>query len=284
LHSSERLSSAIAGRGVLLLCRRRELVLSPEATIEKFDQNASGWNAAPSSESYGHFRWMRRLVGTYARLSPAPARVLDFGCGAGWIGIEAALRAPGAELCAFDPSPELVRAATQNARAAGIVRFQARQGFGEDPPFPAAGEAPFDAVYSSGVVSFAPDHERWADGLARTVAPGGALVVADINPDSRGMQWRRRTKPLLPARELNALTAHAMRALLEARGFAFMRASCYQLTRPIPQAMHLSDTRLGGLLSAPLLLLNRAAAGLDARLGAPLPSLFDSWVMHLRRG
>jgi SAM-dependent methyltransferase len=283
LHTTERLSSTVSGRGVLILCRRRGHVLSPETTIEKFDQNASGWNAAPSSGSYGHFRWMRRLVGAYARLSSPPTRVLDFGCGAGWIGIEAARLAPGAELCAFDPSPELVRAAEENARAAGIARFQARQGFGEDPPFPAAGEAPFDAVYSSGVISFSPDHERWADGLARTVAPGGALVVADINPDSRGMQWRRRAKPLLPARELNALTAQAMRALLEARGFTFQRGSFYQLTRPIPQAMHLSDTRLGGLLSAPLLLLNRAAAVLDARSGSPMPSLFDSWVMHLQR-
>jgi len=283
LNADERLSSAPSSRGVLILCRRREHVLSPETTIEKFDQNAAGWNAAPSSGSYGHFRWMRRLVGTYARASSAPARVLDFGCGAGWIGIEAARLAPGAELCAFDPSPELVRAAEENARAAGIARFQARQGFGEDPPFPAAGEAPFDAVYSSGVVSFSPDHERWADGLARCVAPGGALVVADINPASRGMQWRRRTKPLLPARELNALEARAMREMLEARGFAFRRGSYYQLTRPIPQAMHFSDTRLRGLLSGPLLLLNRAAAGLDARSGSHVPSLFDSWVMHLQR-
>ena len=283
LHADERLSPVGASRGVLIVCRRREHVLSPETTIEKFDRNASGWNAAPGSGSYGHFRWMRRLVGTYARLSPAPARVLDFGSGAGWIGIEAALQASGAELCAFDPSPELVRAAQENARAAGIARFQARQGFGEDPPFPAEGEAPFDAVYSSGVISFSPDHERWVEGLARTVAPGGALVVADINPDSRGMQRRRRTKPLLPARELNALAAGDMRAMLEARGFRFRRGSYYQLTRPIPQAMHLSDERLGGVLSAPLLLLNRVAAAMDDRLGSPLPTCFDSWVMHLQR-
>jgi len=283
LHTAEALSSRVSSRGVMILCRRREHVLSPATTIEKFDKNATGWNAAPSSGSYGHFRWMRRLVGAYARLPSAPARILDFGCGAGWVGIEAARLAPGAELCAFDPSPELVRAAAENARNAGIARFQARQGFGEDAPFPAGAEAPFDAVYSSGVVSFSPDHERWVDGLARTVAPGGALVVADINPASRGMRWRRRTKALLPARELNALTQAAMRAMLEARGFSFRRGSFYQLTRPIPQAMHFSDTRLAGLLSGPLLLANRAAAGLDARMGSPLPSWFDSWVMHLQR-
>jgi hypothetical protein len=79
-------------------------------------------------------------------------------------------------------------------------------------------------------------------------------------------------------RELNAQTGVTLRELLERRGMRHLATSGYQLTRPIPQAMHVSETKLGGLFSPALLLLNRAAAGLDRSLGDPCPSLFDSWV------
>ena len=276
------LATALDWRGVVMVARPREHVLSPRATAAKFDTNAAGWNGEPASPGYGHFRWMRRFVGTFAPV-PAGARVLDFGCGAGWVGIEAALSAPGVELCAFDPSPEMVRLTAENARAAGVERFTGRVGFGEDPPFPAAGEAPFDLVISSGVLSFSPDLERWLEGLTRTVAPGGTLVVGDLNPASRGMRRRRRTHALLPVRELNAQPAAAIQRALEAAGFRHQHTTGYQLTRPVPQAMHLSETRLKGALSPLLLLANRVTARLESSLGDPCPGWFDSWVMRLVR-
>jgi SAM-dependent methyltransferase len=266
-------------RGVVLVARRREIVLAPENTIAKFDRSAPGWNGEPGRPGYAHFRWMRRHVARFADASGA-RRILDFGCGAGWVGIEAALVAREAELCAFDPSPEMVKLAEYNARGAGIARFSGRTGFGEDPPFPQAGEAPFDRVYSSGVISFARDRERWLDGLARAVANGGALVIGDINPESAGMQRRRREKPLLPLREMNACTREEVRRALEARGFAFERWAGYQLTRPVPQWMHWNETRLRGVLARPLLWLNQSGGAL---LGGASPGRFDSWVMRLRR-
>ncbi|MEE8467033.1 MAG: class I SAM-dependent methyltransferase [Planctomycetota bacterium] len=268
-------------RGVLLVARRRTWVLSPEATVQKFDLNARGWDGQPGTPGYAHFRWMRRHVGLFA---PAPGpRILDFGCGAGWCGIEAARRVPGACLCVFDPSPQMVAIAGENARAAGIQDFTGRTGFGEDPPHPGPEEAPFDLVLSSGVISFAPDPEPWLDGLARTVRAGGTLVVGDIQRDALGFRQRRATRPLLPTRELNACAPAEVRAALEARGFVHERTGGYQLTRPVPQLMYLSETRLGGLLSLPLLWTNRLATTIDRALGTPLPALFDSWVMRLRR-
>jgi 2-polyprenyl-3-methyl-5-hydroxy-6-metoxy-1,4-benzoquinol methylase len=275
LQGRARLDGACAKDGVLLVGWRREHVLSPEATARKFDANAAGWNPRPGEPGYAHFRWMRKYVADFAQRTDAK-RVLDFGCGAGWVGIEAALTNAGATLCAFDPSPEMISIASDNAGANGIATFEGRAGFGEDPPFPAAGEERFDLVISSGVVSFSPDVETWADGLARTVAPGGCLVVGDINRDARGMQRRRGAKVLLPAREMNALTAAEMRAVLEARGFACEQVAGYQLTWPIPQAMHWSDTRAKGAFSGLLLAWNKLRAG-----GANLPA-FDSWVMRLR--
>jgi SAM-dependent methyltransferase len=269
--------------GVALVARRRATVLAPDATVKKFDRNASGWNGEPGGPGYAHFRWMRRYVARFADTRSA-RRILDFGCGAGWVGIEAALSAaehgPAPELCAFDPSPEMVKIAEENARAAGLAHFTGRTGFGEDPPFPAAGEAPFDLVYSSGVISFAGDRERWLDGLARALAGGGTLVIGDINRRSRGMQQRRDTKALLPLREMNACTREEVRSGLEARGLVFESWAGYQLTRPIPQLMHWNETRLAGVLSRPLLWSNQLACAL---IGGARPDAFDSWVMRLER-
>ncbi len=261
-----------------LVAVRRAWALSPDATVEKFDQNAAGWNGVPGGPGYGHFRWMRRFVAHFAPPRDG-ARILDFGCGAGWVGIEAALRGRGNALRFFDPSPEMVRIATDNARAEGLADAEGRVGFGEDPPFPAEGEPRFDLVLSSGVVSFSPDVERWLDGLQRTLAPGATLVIGDIHGDSRGMRARRRRKPLLPVREMNAQTREAMRARLEARGFVLEDAAGYQLTWPIPQAVWFSEARLRGALDAPLLALNRVATRLQTERSQ---DRFDSWVLRLR--
>ncbi len=282
LSGSRELEGSAPAPGVLIAARRSALVLAPEATVEKFDLNASGWNGEPEGPGYAHFRWMRRHVAHFARTLGA-RRILDFGCGAGWVGIEAALRAHEASLAAFDPSPAMVQIATENARAQGLTRFESRVGFGEDPPFPAHGEPAFDLVLSSGVISFSPDPERWLDGLARTVAPGGTLVVGDIHGASHGMRERKRTRPLLPVRELNAQTREAVRAGLERRGFRFEAWSGYQLSWPLPQLMHANETKLGGLLTQPLLWTNQLASALDLAFRSPGQSFFDSWVMRLRR-
>jgi 2-polyprenyl-3-methyl-5-hydroxy-6-metoxy-1,4-benzoquinol methylase len=261
--------------GVLLVARRREHVLSPATTVEKFDANAGGWNIEPGKPGHAHFRWMRRYVARFAR-ARAGAAILDFGCGSGWVGIEAALAAGRAPLRAFDPAPEMVKNAAENARSAGLTDFEARAGFGEQPPFDPARDGRFEVVLSSGVVSFAPHILKWIDGLCSTVAPGGTLVVGDINRDARGMLRRRATRVLLPAREMNALITSEMRGALEKRGFVHEATAGYQLTRPVPELMHWSDTRCGGALTPPLLLLNKLAAGRMA-LGA-----FDSWVLRMR--
>ncbi len=277
LQGSTRVAGSVPVDGFVLVGRRREHAMSPKLTTQKFDANAGGWNGEPGKPGYAHFRWMRRFVARFARV-PDGARVLDFGCGAGWVGIEAALSAKNVELCAFDPSPEMVKLAEENARANGIARFTARVGFGEAPPFPHAGEALFDCVFSSGVVSFSPDVETWCDGLVSTVKPGGTLVIGDIQRESRGMQKRRTQRVLLPARELNAQTADEMKKRLEKRGLVFEALAGYQLSDPIPQLTHRSDRILSGALSPVLLALNRMAAG--SKLA---PKQFDSWVMRLRR-
>lgn len=283
LRGAEKLRGGSGLAGNLVVARTRATVLAPDATVAKFDQNAAGWNGDPGSPGYAHFRWMRRFVAEFAPAGGA-RRILDFGCGAGWVGIEAALRNPGASLAAFDPSPEMVKLAEANAREAGVASFEGRTGFGEEPPFPAAGEQPFDLVYSSGVISFSGDRERWLDGLVSTLGSRATLVIGDIERGSLGMQRRRRAKPLLPVREMNACTREEVREALERRGLAFEAWTGYQRTWPVPEAMHWDATRARGLFSAPLLAWNRLASSLETKSGAKHPERFDSFVMRLSRG
>jgi len=105
---------------------------------------------------------------------PAPRRVLDVGCGTGYLLRHLAARAPDAvELVGVDAAAPMVRVA-QEATADPRARFQG--GTAERLPEP---DGAFDLVVST--TSF--DH--WADqqaGLrecARVMVPGGRLVLVD---------------------------------------------------------------------------------------------------------
>jgi ubiquinone/menaquinone biosynthesis C-methylase UbiE len=106
---------------------------------------------------------------------PAPSRILDVGCGTGYLLGQLAARAAQAEVLAgIDPAAAMIEAASG---AATDERLRFAVGTAERLPWPAAS---FDLVVST--TSF--DH--WADqraGLAqcaRVLAPGGGLVLADL--------------------------------------------------------------------------------------------------------
>ncbi len=104
-----------------------------------------------------------------------PQRVLDVGCGPGYLLRLLAGRCPQAtELAGLDAAPSMIEAAR---RAAADERLRFTLGVAEQLPYP---DDAFDLVVST--TSF--DH--WADqqaGLrecARVLAPGGHLVLADV--------------------------------------------------------------------------------------------------------
>jgi ubiquinone/menaquinone biosynthesis C-methylase UbiE len=149
---------------------------------------------------------------------PAPHRVLDVGCGTGYLLRQLAARAPDAvELVGVDAAAPMVRVA-QESTADPRARFHAAAA--EHLPGP---DSVFDLVVST--TSF--DH--WADqqaGLrecARVMAPGGRLVLVDqFSPlylptlvgSRRGKaRTRRRAMRLLTRAGFQSLEWHVLYAV-----------------------------------------------------------------------
>jgi ubiquinone/menaquinone biosynthesis C-methylase UbiE len=140
--------------------------------------------------------------------SPRPSRVLDVGCGTGYLLRQLAGRAPQAlELAGLDAAPAMI----ETARAlATDRRMHFTTGTVEELPYP---EQTFDLVVST--TSF--DH--WADqraGLtecARVLVPGGHLVLID-----QFSAWLAPT--LLGGRRGKARTKRRATRLLAQAGFS----------------------------------------------------------------
>ncbi len=140
-------------------------------------------------------------------VAATPRRVLDVGCGTGYLLRMLAARYPQAvELAGIDAAPAMILAARQGA---DDPRLRFTVGTAERLPWP---DDAFDLVVST--TSF--DH--WADQLAglrecaRVLAPGGHLVLAD--------QFSPLLLPtLLSGRRGKARTKRRASQLLGAAGF-----------------------------------------------------------------
>lgn len=128
--------------------------------------------------------WMQRRLFDPVHLAtldvaatlPAPASVLDVGCGTGRLLRAAASRWPNARLIGVDPAQGMVEAARALTPGADIQR-----GLAESLPLP---DASVDLVVST--LSF----HHWADQtagvreIARALRPGGHFILADFAPPS----------------------------------------------------------------------------------------------------
>ncbi len=108
-------------------------------------------------------------------------KVLDVGCGTGNLALLAKERvSERGSVCGIDPAPEMIEAARGKSARAG-VDIELRTGVIEDIPFP---DDTFDVVLSSFMVHHLPEALKKA-GFAevrRVLAPGGRLLVVDIEP------------------------------------------------------------------------------------------------------
>lgn len=137
--------------------------------------------------------YVRELQRAELAALPPNGRVLDVGCGGGQNLCSLAEARPDAELCGLDLSAEQLARARRRARPFdGRVSFV--EGSALELPFD---DGQFDLVVSIGSIKHWPDMQRGLAECARVVAPGGTLVVAEVDrgcrlPDARAFidRWR----------------------------------------------------------------------------------------------
>ena len=183
--------------------------MTRDRDVAAFDARAGGY------EDGWLGRLHREIADRTAELAlgvvPAPRRVLDVGCGPGYLLRELARRCPDVvELVGVDPAPAMIAAARA---AATDDRLRWVEGTAEELPCP-------DGFFDLAVSTTSFDH--WADqrgGLeecARVLAPGGWLVLTDLFS-----AWLAPT--LVGGRRQKARTKKRASRLLAEAGFQAVR-------------------------------------------------------------
>ena len=152
-------------------------------------------------------------------VNPAPRRVLDIGCGTGYLLRQLARQCPQAtELAGIDPAPSMIEAAVGLADDA---RLRFSTSVAERLPFP---NGSFDLVVSTTSFDHWSDQQAGLRECARVLVPGGRFVLADqfsilliptLTGDRREKaRTRRRASQLLSAAGFTLITWHDLYAII----------------------------------------------------------------------
>ena len=116
----------------------------------------------------------RTALDLAAEAVPAPAAILDIGCGTGRLLRAAAGRFEGARLEGVDASAEMVAAGRELLDS---ERISLRQGTAESLP---ASDGSYDLVFSTLTFHHWTDQQRGLEEVARVLTPGGRWLLADF--------------------------------------------------------------------------------------------------------
>lgn len=156
--------------------------MSRDRDVAAFQQRAPGYEEGWLGRL--HHEIADRTVALALTRVPAPQRVLDVGCGTGYLLRRLAERCPGAvELAGIDAAPAMIEAASAAARgtdasagADGGGPLGFRVGAAERLPW---GAEHFDLVVSSTSFDHWVDQQTGLRECLRVLKPGGTLVLVD---------------------------------------------------------------------------------------------------------
>jgi arsenite methyltransferase len=111
----------------------------------------------------------------------AGEHVVDVGCGAGIDSLIAGrMVGDGGSVVGIDMTPAMLAKARRNAAEAGVGNVEFREGYGEALP---VSDGWANVLISNGVLNLMPDKTAALAEMARILAPGGRLQIADILVD-----------------------------------------------------------------------------------------------------
>ncbi|MEM1126973.1 MAG: methyltransferase domain-containing protein [Bacteroidota bacterium] len=214
------------------------------ALVQSWTHNAQGWTQAVRSGSIQSRVAVTDQAMVDALVQVTPRRVLDLGCGEGWLARRIA--ATGAEVTGVDASAPLIQAATA---AGGATFLQGRYDDLVEQPSLAAG--PYEAI----ACNFALLHEDLGPllrALRTRLVPAGHLVIQTLHPASQPGPyqdgWREETFEAFPSTEAAPPWApmpwyfRTIRSWLQA-----LRAASFQLV-DLQEPLHPDTARPASLL------------------------------------
>jgi 2-polyprenyl-3-methyl-5-hydroxy-6-metoxy-1,4-benzoquinol methylase len=147
--------------------------LSDAKVVDSWRKNAAPWTTAVRERQIESRRLVTDAAIVQAVLSVAPRRVLDVGCGEGWLA--RALAEQGIQVTGVDVVPELIQRARQTGGADYRVMSYEEL---------AAGTLPdrFDAVVANFALIGAEAVDALVASVPRLLAPGGALIIQTLHP------------------------------------------------------------------------------------------------------
>jgi ubiquinone/menaquinone biosynthesis C-methylase UbiE len=174
--------------------------------VQAFDERAASYEAGRHGQL--HKEISDRVVGLVLSRVPAPRRVLDVGCGTGYVLRQLAARLPRAsEFLGVDPAPKMIETARS---ASPDERLNFMLGTAERLP---ADEGAYDLVVSTTSFDHWTDQAAGIRECARALAPGGTLVLTDqfSNLLWPTMLGSRRGKARTRSRAARLVTAAGLR-------------------------------------------------------------------------
>ena len=172
---------------------------------ESWWDETSPLNLLHGSVTPGRFAYFRGLLTRQSTAGPAGLaglRVLDIGCGGGFLAEQFA--ALGCQVTGVDPSPVSLGAARAHAAGRGL-RIDYRVGTGEELPVP---DAAFGVACCCDVLEHVSDLDRVISETARVLRPGGLYLFDTVNRTLRSKLLAIKLMQQWPLTRLTELAVH----------------------------------------------------------------------------
>jgi 2-polyprenyl-6-hydroxyphenyl methylase / 3-demethylubiquinone-9 3-methyltransferase len=235
---------------------RRALRVVRSIDNDVYDRLGGSWwdetsllNLLHGSMTPGRLAYFRGVLARQFGAGIAGLRVLDIGCGGGFLAEEFA--ALGCRVTGVDPSPVSIDAARAHAAGRGL-RIDYRVGAGEELPVP---DTAFGVACCCDVLEHVSDVDRVISETARVLEPGGLYLFDTINRTRTSkllaikavQQWRLTRLTDVAFHDWDMfITPAELAAILERHGLAPGETTGLGVrARPLAVLRSLASARLG---------------------------------------